>query len=114
MLENLKITEYELLFDERSLRRVVLRLQRERGNECWSISRAGDCLNKTPSAHGYFTFKYEPLRSSRDDAYYREHRFDNAEKAYQFWTENRDKILATQEELIEFVRMTRGILHPHQ
>jgi hypothetical protein len=51
------------------------------------------------------------LPSSRDDDYYREHRFDNAEEAYQFWIENRNKILATQREWIEFVRMMRGISH---
>jgi hypothetical protein len=111
MLENLKITEYELLYDKKSLRSVVLQLRRGRGCERWLISRAGDCLGKTPNAHGYFTFEYEPLPSSRDDDYYREHRFDSAEKAYQFWIENRNKILATQREWIEFVRMTRGISH---
>jgi len=109
MIQNLKITEYELLFDKPALRSVVLQLRRGRGCERWSISRAGDCLSKTPNEHGYFTFDYEPLPSSRDDEYYHEYRFDTAEEAYQFWVDNRSKIPATQTEWFEFIRMVRSM-----
>lgn len=113
-LVGLKISEYTLLFDEKSLRTVVLKLRQRRlpdGRivDLWAISQSGDCLGKTPDQHGYFTFDFEPLPSSRDELHYQEYRFDSAEEAYQFWLDNRPKILATQDEWLEFIRVIRGV-----
>jgi len=114
-LKSLKITEYELMWDQSSLRRVSLQLRRGLGCERWAIvQNTGNCLGKTPNEHGYFTFDYEPLPSSRDDDYFREYRFVTPEEAYQFWQENRCWILATPAERMAFVKKMRGIAAPNK
>ena len=108
MLKNLKITEYELLWNEPSLRCISLQIRRGIGCERWAIARGDhDCLGKTSNSYGYFIFARESLSSSRDDAYFREYRFDTAEEAFRFWQDNRQYILATPEEYLEFVRMAK-------
>jgi len=105
-MKNLKVTEYELAWDQPSLRAVSLQLRRGHYGERWAIVQddTGSCLGKTPNEYGYFTFDYEPLPSSRDDDYFREYRFDTAESAYRFWQENREWILATPAEQMAFVK----------
>lgn len=112
MLKNLKITEYELLVDPPALRTIVLRCRPRRANgeiiDLWAIQRGSECLCKIPNKHGYFTFDYEPLPSNRDESYYIDYRFNDAIEAYDFWNSFRAKILATQNEWLEFVKTVRG------
>lgn len=112
LLSSLKITEYELLVDEPSLRSVVLRCRPRHVNggitDLWAIQRGSDCLCKVPNKRGYYTFDYEPLPSSRDGNYYIDYRFNDAIEAYDFWNTFRAKILATQDEYLDFVKKVNG------
>ena len=45
----------------------------------WSIKCRGECLNKNNE------WEYEPLPSSRDEAFYNRCRWDSAEEAVAFW-----------------------------
>ncbi len=75
-----------------------------KNRERWSISKSGRCLGKSPNDDGYFTFTFESSPSSRDDVYYQEYRFNTAAEAYQFWNDNRSRIIATQIEIINYYR----------
>jgi len=94
-MNNLKVLEYELLFDQETLRSITIQCRRSYSGERWSINDGQMSLGKTPDRNGYFVFSIEPLPSSRNDKYYLEYRFNTVASAYMFWLKNRPKILAT-------------------
>lgn len=98
-LEDLKILQYGLGFDDTRLDSIIL--ERIYGINCerFGIRRAGgSVLGKEPDEHGYFHFQWEPIPSSRDDEFYAEFRWSSAEEALEFWNTNRAKIVATNSE----------------
>ncbi len=78
-LAELQVVSYELEFD--ASRNADVRLEMARGVECvrWAIRDHGACLNKKGE------WEYEPMPSSRDDAFFERCRWDSAEEALAFW-----------------------------
>ena len=92
-INELKVLEYELKHVTEKL--TSIKLVRVRGINCerWEI-RAFDhlVLGKHPHEDGQFYFSIDPLPSSRDDHFFKEYRWNAAEKAYKFWMKNKNKI----------------------
>jgi len=97
-LEDLKILQYELDFDDTRGDSIIL--ERIYGINCerFGIRRGGSVLGKEPDEYGYFHFQREPIPSSRDDEFYAEYRWSSVEEALEFWNTNRAGIIATSSE----------------
>lgn len=79
-LTDLKVTEYELMFDETEPVSIKIRLRLRKNDEgeivdLWTIQNGETVLS-----------------------HYEEYRWKSAEEAYQFWLDNRPMIIATHAE----------------
>ena len=103
MLATLKVKAYILEDNEQCpFSPVTLEMVKDIGVVRWAIFRHGNVLGKTPNSDGRFIFHVPQRPSNRDVDYYKEYRFGSARAGYEFWNKNRENILATQIEMLEY------------
>lgn len=80
-LSTLTVNEYQVAGGgPRDVRNVTLRRMPQRtGPDLWAMYDGGSVLDKDGD------FVYEPLPSSRDEAYFAQHRFGSAQEALTFF-----------------------------
>ena len=82
-MNGLKVLSIELAADERGVPYVTLeRVSRRDGPERWAIRRGGCALGRD------LEFDYEPLPSSRNDAYFAKYRYATQAEALQVWLDH--------------------------
>ena len=102
MPDDREITYKELGTDDYLSVMTGFRLIHGKDRDRWAIKRGNECLPKIENFGNVFFFEIESMPSSRDDHYYNYYRFYSAEEAYQFWLDNRGRIIATPQEQYEF------------